>query len=122
MTGYSVVPSAQRATVITTCLGAWSDHSANVTTLTDASLASCLGSPLPRLSEDAWDAATFLDTSPALELAVSRLVEQLRSPAVAIGPVRPDMGGFRHAHHWSSVDAAELLATDMPSAPTQSGY
>ena len=64
MTSYSVVRSARRATVVATWPGSWSDHSTNVTTLSDTGQASHLASALTRLSEDAWDAAAFLDASP----------------------------------------------------------
>ena len=87
MTSYSVLRSAQRAIVIATWPGAWSDHSANITTLADGEQAAYLASALTRISEDAWDAAAFLDASPALELGISALIEQLRGPADKIEPV-----------------------------------
>ncbi len=40
MTSYSVLRSAQRATVIATWPGPWFDHSANITTLGDSEQAS----------------------------------------------------------------------------------
>ena len=94
--------------------GPWSDHSTNVTTLSDTGHASRLASVLTRLSEDAWDAAAFLDTSPALELAVSALVQQLRSPADRIEAARLPTDGFRPADQWSFADATELLSADAP--------
>ena len=87
MTSYSVLRSAQRATVLATWPGAWSDHSANITTLVDGEQAYYLASVLTRLSEDAWDAAAFLDASPALEAGISVLIRQLRGPADKIEPV-----------------------------------
>jgi hypothetical protein len=71
-----------------------------------------LASVLTRLSEDAWDAAAFLDTFPALELAVSALVQQLRSPEDEIKAPGLPADGFRHAEQWSFADATELLSTD----------
>jgi hypothetical protein len=116
MTSYSVLRSAQRATVIATWPGAWADHSANITTLPDGEQAAYLASALTRLSEDAWDAAAFLDTSPALELAISALIEQLRGPADKVEPVSMAADGCRHAGQWSFTDATEVLASDAPAA------
>ena len=118
MTSYSVVRSARRATVVATWPGSWSDHSTNITTLNDTGQASRLASVLTRLSEDAWDAAAFLDTSPALELAVSALVQQLRSPEDEIKAPGLPADGFRHAEQWSFADATELLSTDAPAVFT----
>ena len=75
-----------------------------------------LASALTRISEDAWDAAAFLDASPALELAISALIEQLRGPADKIEPVSIPGDGYRHAGQWSFTDAAEVLASDAPAA------
>ena len=116
MTSYSVLRSAQRATVIATWPGPWFDHSANITTLGDSEQASYLASVLTRLSEDAWDAAAFLDASPALELGISTLIQQLRGPADKIEPVSMPADGYRHAGQWSFTDAAEVLASDAPAA------
>ena len=116
MTSYSVLRSAQRAIVLATWPGAWSDHSANITTLADGDEADCLASALTRISEDAWDAAAFLDASPALELGISALVEQLRGPADKIEPVTIPGDGYRHTGQWSFTDAAEVLASDAPAA------
>jgi hypothetical protein len=116
MTSYSVLRSAQRAIVLATWPGAWSDHSANITTLADGDEADCLASALTRISEDAWDAAAFLDASPALELAISALIEQLRGPADKIEPVTIPGDGYRHTGQWSFTDAAEVLASDAPAA------
>ena len=116
MTSYSVLRSAQRAIVIATWPGAWSDHSANITTLADSEQAAYLASALTRISEDAWDAAAFLDASPALELGISALIEQLRGPADKIEPVSIPGDGYRHAGQWSFTDAAEVLASDAPAA------
>ena len=116
MTSYSVLRSAQRAIVIATWPGAWSDHSANITTLADSEQAAYLASALTRISEDAWDAAAFLDASPALELAISALIEQLRGPADKIEPVTIPGDGYRHTGQWSFTDAAEVLASDAPAA------
>ncbi len=115
MTSYSVVPSAQRATVLATWPGAWSDHSANITTLADGEQAAFLASALTRISEDAWDAAAFLDASPALELGISALIEQLRGPADKIEPVSIPGDGYRHTGQWSFTDAAEVLSSDAPT-------
>jgi hypothetical protein len=116
MTSYSVLRSAQRAIVIATWPGAWSDHSANITTLADSEQADYLASALTRISEDAWDAAAFLDASPALELAIGALIEQLRGPADKIEPVTIPGDGYRHTGQWSFTDAAEVLASDAPAA------
>ncbi|MHB1592773.1 MAG: hypothetical protein ACYCO9_00455 [Streptosporangiaceae bacterium] len=116
MTSYSVLRSAQRAIVLATWPGAWSDHSANITTLADGDEADCLASALTRISEDAWDAAAFLDASPALELAISALIGQLRGQADKIEPVSIPGDGYRHAGQWSFIDAAEVLASDAPAA------
>ena len=118
MTSYSVLRSAQRATVLATWPGLWFDHSANITTLGDSEQAGYLASVLTRLSEDAWDAAAFLDTSPAVELGISTLIQQLRGPADKIEPVSMPADGYRHAGQWSFTDAAEVLASDAPTAPT----
>jgi hypothetical protein len=115
MTSYSVVHSAQRATVLATWPGAWSDHSANITTLADSEQAAYLASALTRISEDAWDAAAFLDASPALELGISALIEQLRSSADKIEPVSIPGDGYRHTGQWSFADAAEVLSSDAPA-------
>jgi hypothetical protein len=116
MTSYSVLRSAQRATIIATWPGPWFDHSANITTLGDTEQASYLASVLTRISEDAWDAAAFLDASPALEAGLSTLIEQLRGPADKIEPVSITADGYRHAGQWSFTDAAEVLASDAPAA------
>ena len=116
MTSYSVLRSAQRATVLATWPGPWFDHSANITTLGDSEQAAYLASVLTRLSEDAWDAAAFLDTSPAVELGISTLIQQLRGPADRIEPVSMPADGYRHAGQWSFTDAAEVLASDAPTA------
>jgi hypothetical protein len=116
MTSYSVLRSTQRATVIATWPGPWFDHNANITTLPDSEQASYLASALTRLSEDAWDAAAFLDASPALELGISTLIRQLRGPADKIEPVSMTADGYRHADQWSFTDAAEVLASDAPTA------
>jgi hypothetical protein len=96
--------------------GAWSDHGANITTLSDSEQASYVASALTRLSEDAWDAGAFLDTAPALELGISALIQQLRGPADKIEPVCVPADGSRHAGQWSFVDATEVLASDGPAA------
>jgi hypothetical protein len=116
MTSYSVLHSAQRAIVLATWPGAWSDQSANITTLADGDEADCLASALTRISEDAWDAAAFLDASPALELAISALIGQLRGQADKIEPVTIPGDGYRHTGQWSLTDAAEVLASDAPAA------
>ncbi len=116
MTSYSVLRSAQRATIIATWPGPWFDHSANITSLGDSEQASYLASVLTRLSEDAWDAAAFLDASPALESGISTLIHQLRGPADKIEPVSMPADGYRHADQWSFTDAAEVLASDAPAA------
>jgi hypothetical protein len=116
MTSYSVLRSAQRATIIATWPGPWFDHSANITTLGDSEQAAYLASALTRLSEDAWDAAAFLDASPALEAGISTLIRQLRGPADKIEPVSMTADGCRHAGQWSFTDAAEVLASDAPAA------
>jgi hypothetical protein len=116
MTSYSVLRSAQRATIIATWPGPWFDHSANITTLVDGEQASYLASVLTRLSEDAWDGAAFLDASPVLELGISTLIRQLRSSADKIEPVSMTADGYRHAGQWSFTDAAEVLASDAPAA------
>ena len=109
MTSYSVLRSAQRATIIATWPGPWFDHSANITSLGDSEQASYLASVLTRLSEDAWDAAAFLDASPVLESGISTLIQQLRGPADKIEPVSMTADGYRHAGQWSFTDAAEVL-------------
>ena len=115
MTSYSVLRSAQRATIIATWPGPWFDHSANITSLGDSEQASYLASVLTRLSEDAWDAAAFLDASPVLESGISTLIQQLRGPADKIEPVSMTADGYRHAGQWSFTDAAEVLASDAPA-------
>ena len=112
MTSYSVLRSAQRATIIATWPGPWFDHSANITTLADGDEADCLASALTRISEDAWDAAAFLDASPVLELGINTLIRQLRGLADKIEPVSMTVDGYRHAGQWSFTDAAEVLASD----------
>ena len=116
MTSYSVLRSAQRATIVATWQGAWSDHSANITTLGNSEQAPYVASALTRLSEDAWDAAAFLDTSPVLELGISALITQLRGPADKIEPASMTVDGHRHTGQWSFVDAAEVLASDAPAS------
>jgi hypothetical protein len=116
MTSYSVLPSAQRATVLATWPGPWFDHSAKITTLDDSEQAAYLASVLTRLSEDAWDAAAFLDSSPALEAGISSLVGLLRGPTDKISPVSIPGDGCRHTGQWSFTDAAEVLASDAPAA------
>jgi hypothetical protein len=81
VTSCSVLLSGTRATVIATWPGEWADHSTKVTTLTDTDQASELAHTLTRLSEGAWDAAAWLDTHPAIEAAISELIDQLRSQA-----------------------------------------
>jgi hypothetical protein len=116
MTSYGVLRAAQRATVIATWPGPWFDHSANITSLYDSERASYLASALTRLSEDTWDVAAFLDASPALEAGISTLIRQLRGPADKIEPVSMTADGYRHAGQWSFTDAAEVLASDAPTA------
>ena len=116
MTSYSVLRSAQRATILATWPGPWFDHSANITTLGDSEQAAYLASVLTRLSEDSWDAAAFLDASPALELGISLLVQQLRGPADKIEPVAMPGDDYRHAGQWSFTDAREVLASEAPAA------
>lgn len=99
MTSYSVLRSTQRATIIATWPGAWSDHSANITTSGDIEQASYLAAVLTRLSEDAWDAAAFLDASPALELGISALIQQLRSGLSVAGMRRGWWHSPRSRHH-----------------------
>ena len=85
-------------------------------TLGDSELAAYLASVLTRLSEDAWDAAAFLDASPALEAGISALIKQLRGPADKIEPVTLPGDGYRHVGQWSFTDAAEALASDALAA------
>jgi hypothetical protein len=52
---------------------------------------------------------------PALELGISALIGQLRSPADKIDPVAIPGDGWRHAGQWSFTDAAEVLGSDAPT-------
>jgi hypothetical protein len=116
MTSYSVLRSSQRATVIATWPGEWSDYSANVTTLANGDQASHLAYLLTWLSEDMWDAAAFLDTYPALEAGIRALIEQLRSSADKIEAIDLAVDGYRHTNEWSFTDIQEALATGLPAA------
>ena len=87
MTSYSVARSAQRAIVVATWPGPWSDHSANVTTLSDFGPASHLTSFLTRLSEDALGCRRL---PRRLSRAGSR---RQRARAAAADPGRQDRGG-----------------------------
>ena len=105
MTSYSVLRSSQRATIVATWPGEWSDHSANVTTVSESCQASELAHILTRLSEDAWDAAAFLDTSVVIETGINAFIEQLRSSADEIHAISVSGDGFRHTIQWSFTDA-----------------
>lgn len=116
MTSYSVLPSGPRATIIATWPGEWADHSAKVTTLNDTDQASELAHALTRLSEGAWDAAAWLDTSPAVEAGITALIEQLRSSADKIEEIHLPDDGYRHTDQWSFTDVKDLLAAELPAA------
>lgn len=116
LTSYSVLLSGPRATVIATWPGKWADHSAKVTTLTDAEQASELAHLLARLSEGAWDAAAWLDTHPAIEAGIAALVEQLQGPAENIDDIHLATDGYRHTDQWSFDDIKDLLAKALPAA------
>lgn len=115
MTSYSVLLSGPRATVIATWPGEWADHSAKVTTLTDVDQAGELAHALTRLSEGAWDAAAWLDTHPAIEAAISELVDQLRSQVDKIEDIQLAEDGYRHTDQWSFIDVKDLMATELPA-------
>jgi hypothetical protein len=112
VTSYSVLPSGPRATVIATWPGEWADHSTKVTTLSDTDQAGELAHVLARLSEGAWDAAAWLDIYPAIEAAISELIDQLRSPVDKIEKIYLPKDGYRHSDQWSFTDVKDLLATD----------
>ncbi|WP_030491249.1 hypothetical protein [Micromonospora chokoriensis] len=115
MTSYSVLPTGPRTTVIATWSGEECDQSCKITTIDDPQRAARLASVLTRLSEDAWDAAAFLDTHPAIEEAIERLVEALRDSEVAIDPVSLMADeGSRHAEAWSHKDLVELFGGELP--------
>ncbi|WHT20182.1 hypothetical protein N8J89_03665 [Crossiella sp. CA-258035] len=115
MTSYSILPTGPRYTVLATWPGEPADTSTKVTTLNDSKLAEQLAPTLTQLSEDAWDAAAWLDTSPSLETAISQVIEQLRSPAESMSPI--DLTAepaARHGDQWSFFDAKDLLAHELP--------
>lgn len=115
LTSYSVLRSGSRATVVATWSGGISDLSANVTTVPDLGYATSVAWVLTRLSEDAWDAAAFLDTHPVIEAAVSDLVVRLRSSTASIEPIILEGGDdYRHTDEWSHVDLVALLSEDLP--------
>ncbi|MGO1053267.1 hypothetical protein [Crossiella sp. CA198] len=114
MTSYSVLPSGPRYTVLATWRGESADVSTKVTTLNDE-MAYRLAPILTQLSENAWDAAAWLDTTPALETAISQVIEQLRSPAESVIPIDLTADtGSRHGDQWSFIDTQDLLATELP--------
>jgi len=115
MTSYSVLPTGPRTTVLATWSGEECDQSCKITTLEDPGRAARLASILTRLSEDAWDAAAFLDTHPAVEEAIGRVIDALRDSEATIDPIvlTADEGN-RHAEAWSHKDLARLLAEDLP--------
>lgn len=116
MTSYSVLLSGSRATVIATWPGEWADHSAKVTTLSDSDQAFELAYLLTRLSEDAWDAAAWLDTHPVVEAGIAELVQQLQSPAERTAEIRLFADGYRHFDQWSFEDVKDLLGKALPAA------
>ncbi|MFK3980554.1 hypothetical protein ACI2K4_09290 [Micromonospora sp. NPDC050397] len=115
MTSYSVLSTESRTTVVATWSGEECDQSCKITTLDDPVRAARLAGILTRLSEDAWDAAAFLDTHPAIEEAIGRVVDELRSPSAAIDPIllTADQGN-RHAEEWSHKDLTQLLSKELP--------
>ncbi|GAA2779000.1 hypothetical protein [Crossiella cryophila] len=115
MTSYSVLPSGPRYTVLATWRGESADISTKVTTLNGEEVAYLLAPALTQLSENAWDAAAWLDTAPAMETAISQVIEQLRSPAESVTPIELTADtGSRHGDQWSFIDTQDLLATELP--------
>lgn len=115
MTSYSVLSSGSRTTVIATWSAEQCDQSCKITTLDDPNQAQRLAWMLTRLSEDAWDAAAFLDTHPILEDAINQLCTQLHEPAPAVAPVVvASSESHRHTSEGSHTDLVRLLTSDLP--------
>jgi hypothetical protein len=113
VTSYSVLLSGSHATVLATWPGEHSDHSAAVTALADPNQASGLANLLTRMSEDAWDAAAWLDVHPVVELGIAALIGRLRGP-VAVEPIHLSGDGYRHRGQWDFLDLKDLLTTRAP--------
>ncbi|MDQ7907662.1 hypothetical protein RB614_24375 [Phytohabitans sp. ZYX-F-186] len=115
MTSYSVLGSGSRTVVVATWSGEQCDQSTKITTLDRHEGAERLAWMLTRLSEDAWDAAAFLDTYPLLEDGIGQLCTLLRDP----NPVVPAVAlasaeGLRHTSAGSHTDLVRLLTNDLP--------
>lgn len=116
LTSYSVMPVGPRSTIVATWPGEYQrDHSIKITTLNDHEQAGDLANALTRLSEGAWHAAAWLDTSPILEKGIAALIEQLRSPIDEIGSVDLATDGLRHAEAWSFDDARGAIQKHLPA-------
>lgn len=114
MTSYSVLATSTRTSILATWPGEWADTSTTITSLTDHVQASGLAHLLTRISEDAWDAAAFLDVYPAMEAAITELSTQLRTGSDQIDVVQIDTDGCRHGDQWSCTDLAHELTTTAP--------
>ncbi len=116
MTSYSVMPAGPRSTIIATWSGEdQCDHSLKVTTLADQEQARDLANALTRLSEGAWNAAAWLDTSPAIEEGITTFTAHLREPTDKVGGVAVIATGQRHVKEWSYEDACNTLQVRIPA-------
>lgn len=121
MTSYSVLKAtSERASIIGTWPGFEAEeHSVKVTTVSTLSQAHHLASMLTKVSESAWDAAMWLDTYTPVEIAISELICQLRSPNV-VHAQSISYTGLRHAESWTSTSLRDQLG-DPYFASTLSG-
>ncbi|GAA1408568.1 hypothetical protein ACFQZ4_46010 [Catellatospora coxensis] len=117
MTSYSLSRGATRTTIVATWSGEECDQTANITTLSDAEHAKDLAVFLTRLSEAAWDAAAFLDSHPAVEDGIGRLIGKLRAQTEIITPVKLEAGNYRHTGG-SFAEVQFLLDHDLDRALT----
>lgn len=118
LTSYSVSESGGKATITANWPGETSDRSTKVTSLNDVGEAEWLAHSLTRLSEHAWGAAAWLDTSVAVEASIATLIERLRSHEGPLAVELADSGG-RHAEELVHRDLAAQLSNWLPAKLSQ---
>ncbi|CRK56848.1 hypothetical protein [Alloactinosynnema sp. L-07] len=114
MTSYSVLNAGSKTSILATWTSEFCDSSAKATSSGDADQSATLAYVLTRLSEQAWSAAAWLGTTPAIEAGIAQLVERLRSVESSIGPVELADVDHRHAKEWAHKDVGELLRSRLP--------
>ena len=94
--------------------GEISDRSVKVTSLSDAEEADWLAYALTRVSEYAWGAAVWLDTTSPVESSIATLIERLRSPDEERLAIEVEDAGCRHAGQWGHSDLKTQLSSRLP--------